>query len=83
MTTAIYDFDLDFSAVPTTRPLSSPEQVFADWLLWVPRGADLSAAARAQIASIDRRGSFHPDVQYLRTLLIAVAGGCPRRQTCL
>jgi hypothetical protein len=69
--------------VPAARPLPSPEQVFADWLLWVPQGADLSAAAREQIASIDRRGSLHPGAQYLRTLLVAVAGGCPRRQTCL
>jgi len=60
--------------------LPSPEQVFAEWLLWVPRDADLCVAAREQIASIDRRGSRHPNVQYLRTLLRAVAEGESRRQ---
>jgi hypothetical protein len=69
--------------VPVTAAssLPSPEQVFAEWLLWVPRGADLCAAAREQIAAIDQRGFHHPDIQYLRTLLVALAGGCTRRQT--
>jgi hypothetical protein len=67
--------------VAAARPLPSPEQAFAEWLLWVPPGADLRAVARAQVAAIDRRGSRHPNVQYLRTLLLAVAGGCTRRQT--
>lgn len=55
-------------------PLAPPEEVFADWLLSVPHGADLRHAARRQIALIDRRRSLHPDVQVLRVLLAAVAG---------
>jgi hypothetical protein len=55
-------------------PLPSPERVFADWLRSVPRGTDLCAAAREQIAVLDRRASRHPDVQFLRTLLAAAAG---------
>ena len=55
-------------------PLPPPEEVFADWLLSVPHGADLRHAARRQIALIDRRRSLHPDVQALRVLLAAVAG---------
>ena len=58
----------------TVSPLPPPEEVFADWLLSVPHGADLEAAARKQIALIDRRMPFHPDVQCLRMLLVAVAG---------
>jgi hypothetical protein len=65
---------LDLRSVAAACALPSPEQVFVDWLLWVPRGADLCAAAREQIALIDRRASHHPDVQFLRTLLAAVAG---------
>ena len=61
-------------------PLPSPEKVFADWLRSVPRGADLCAAAREQMALIDRRALCHPDVQFLRTLLAAVAGECTWRK---
>jgi hypothetical protein len=31
---------LDLRTVAAVCPLPSPEKVFADWLLWVPRGAD-------------------------------------------
>lgn len=55
-------------------PLPPPQEVFLDWLMSVPHGADLEAAARRQIALIDRRGSLHPDVLILRTLLVTVAG---------
>jgi hypothetical protein len=61
-------------------PLPSPEKVFADWLLWLPQGVDVRAAAREQIARIDRHGSAHPDVRFLRTLLVAAADGCPVRK---
>jgi hypothetical protein len=65
---------LDLRTTASTAPLPSPEAVFVDWLLWLPRGANLRAAARLQIALIDRHASVHPDVQVLRTLLAAVAG---------
>ena len=61
-------------AMRAVSPLPPPEEVFADWLMSVPHGADLAAAARSQIALIDRRMPFHPDVQCLRMLLVAVAG---------
>jgi hypothetical protein len=70
---------LDLRTVAAVSPLPPPEKVFADWLLWVPRGANLCEAARAQIALIDRRASHHPDVQFLRTLLAAVADDCAWR----
>ena len=65
---------LDLRTMASIAPLPSPEAVFVDWLLWLPRGANLRAAARQQIALIDRHASVHPDVQFLRTLLAAVAG---------
>jgi hypothetical protein len=71
---------VDRRAVTAACPLPSPEKVFADWLRSVPRGADLCAAAREQMALIDRRASPHPDVQFLRTLLAAVAGECTWRK---
>ena len=67
---------LDLRTMAPISPLPSPETVFVDWLLWLPRGANLRAAAREQIALIDRRASLHPDVQFLRTLLAAVADDC-------
>jgi len=70
----------DPRSVAAACPLPSPEKVFVDWLLWVPRGANLCAAAREQIALIDGRASGHPDVQILRTLLAAVAGECAWRK---
>ena len=66
----------DLRAVAYIGSIPSPETVFIDWLLWLPPGANLRAAAREQIALIDRRASLHPDVQFLRTLLAAVADDC-------
>ena len=65
---------LDRRAMASISPLPSPEDVFIDWLMSVPHGDCLEAAARYQIEMIDRRMSLHPDVQCLRTLLLAVAG---------
>ncbi len=65
---------LDRETMAAISPLPPPEEIFADWLLSVPHGANLEAAARRQIALIDRRASLHPDVQCLRTLLVAIAG---------
>jgi hypothetical protein len=70
----------DLRAVAYFGRVPSPATVFIDWLLWLPRGANLRAAAREQIALIDRRASLHPDVQFLRTLLAAVADDCKWRQ---
>lgn len=51
-----------------------PEDVFADWLMPVPHGADIEVAARGQIEIIDARFPLHAHVQCLRMLLVAVAG---------
>jgi hypothetical protein len=64
---------VDRETMARISPLPPPEEVFADWLMSVPRDADIEAAARRQIEVIDRRASFHPDVRCLRMLLVAVA----------
>ncbi len=58
-------------------PLPPPDEVFADWLLSVPHGADLAAGARHQVEIIDARAWMHPDVACLRMLLVAVAEDGP------
>ena len=58
----------------TISPLPPPEEVFADWLMALPQGACIEAAARREIARIDGSNLFHPDLQCLRMLLVAVAG---------
>lgn len=60
--------------VKRVSPLPPPDEVFADWLLSVPHGEDLAAAARRQVELIDARGQAHPDLDCLRLLLVAVAG---------
>lgn len=73
---------IDRKAIAAISPLPPPEEVFADWLLSVPHGADLETAARKQIALIDRSASLHPDLLCLRTMLAAIAGDCVwRRRT--
>ena len=52
----------------------SPAKVFAAWVLSLPKEADFGEAARQQIALIDRHASTDPEVYFLRTLLMAVAG---------
>jgi len=63
-----------FSLDPGVSPLPPPDEVFADWLLSVPHGADIATAARRQVELIDDRGLTHPDVACLRMLLVAIAG---------
>ena len=65
---------LDAATLRAISPLPPPEEVFIDWLMSLPHGANIEGAARRQIALIDERGSVHPHVQCLRTLLVAVAG---------
>ncbi len=62
------------AAMAKISPLPPPEEVFADWLVALPPGACIEAAARRQIALIDRAGLCHPDLQRLRVLLAGVAG---------
>ncbi|QPC93137.1 hypothetical protein [Mesorhizobium sp. INR15] len=65
---------IDTATMRAVSPLPPPEEVFIDWLMSLPHGASIERAARRQIALIDQRVSLHPDVQCLRTLLVAVAG---------
>ena len=74
---------LDRCAMASISPLPPPEEVFIDWLMSVPHGADIEWAARRQIETIDRRMLLHPDVQCLRALLQAVAGSAPREASSL
>lgn len=68
---------IDRATLTRISPLPPPEEVFADWLLSLPHDADIEAAARRQIDLIDRSANFHPDVQCLRMLLVAIAdNGC-------
>jgi hypothetical protein len=58
--------------------LPPPEQVFLDWLMWLPIEADVQAAARREIARLDRRMPLAPDADRLRTLFLAVLGSRPQ-----
>jgi hypothetical protein len=78
--TVIAHQSLDLKIKAAVCPFPAPEKVFAGWLLRVPRSVNLCAGARKQIAFIDRCASRHPDVQFLRTLLAAVAGDCAWRK---
>ncbi len=68
--------------IAVVSPLPPPEEVFIDWLMSVPADDCLEAAARFQIEIIDRRALTHPDIRYLRALLVAVAGDCSWRNSC-
>jgi hypothetical protein len=65
---------IDPETIAAASPLPPPEEIFVDWLMSVPAGADLEAAARRQIALIDRRTPLHPAVQCLHALLATMAG---------
>lgn len=56
----------------------APETIFFRWLLSLPAGVDVDAAARRQIEVIDRRRAFHPDAERLRALFAAAAGESSR-----
>lgn len=48
--------------------LASPEDVFLAWLVALPEDADIAAAARAQIARIDRVVPASAPLRRLRAL---------------
>lgn len=56
-------------------PLPPPEQVFLDWLMWLPADADIEAAARREIARLDRRMPLADGAQRLRSLFQALLPG--------
>lgn len=51
----------------------APEDVFLVWLLNLPDGADLAAAARSEIARIDRSRLRNAKVARLRDLFVEAA----------
>ena len=70
------------------EPLASPgcpapEDVFLVWLLDLPDGADLAAAARTEIARIDRSRLRNAKVARLRDLFVeaACSADAPPRQS--
>jgi hypothetical protein len=56
-------------------PLPPPEQVFLDWLMWLPADADIEAAARREIARLDRRMPLAAGALRLRALFQALTAG--------
>jgi hypothetical protein len=62
-----------FGRALRSAPLPEPEDVFMEWLVSLPRGADLEAAALRQIGLIDRRAPLGPQGLRLRALFAAVA----------
>ncbi|MDH6230678.1 hypothetical protein M2281_001250 [Mesorhizobium soli] len=70
---------IDPETIAAVSPLPPPEEIFVDWLMSVPAGADLEAAARKQMALIDRRTPLHPAAQCLRALLATMAGATEPR----
>lgn len=73
--------EVNASVDASNDPFPAAEQVLIDWMLSVPRGVNLEAAARQQIALIDKRALMHPELQYLRTLFVGIAGECNWRGT--
>lgn len=62
-------------AEPVSPPLPPPEQVFLDWLMWLPADADIEAAARREIARLDRRMPLAGGARRLRSLFQALLAG--------
>ena len=60
----------------------APEDVFLVWLLDLPDGADLAAAARSEIARIDRSTLRNAKLARLRDLFVeaACSADAPPRQ---
>lgn len=65
--------ELDASALPISpRPplaQASPEEVFLAWLVALPEGVDVAAAARQQITRLDEAVAVSPPLRRLRALL--------------
>lgn len=62
----------DSSASRTAAGPVEPEDVLLAWLLWLPEGEDLAAAAVREIARIDRVNRLAPALLRLRTLLTEI-----------
>lgn len=62
------------------RALPAPEDVFLAWLLSLPDDADVAAAARLEIARLDRKAPLSAGPLRLRQLMEQAVGGCCHRQ---
>lgn len=58
----------------------APEDILIAWLLWLPRDADIAAAAAVEIERIDRGRPLPPGPSRLRELLLQLAEGSSLRQ---
>lgn len=52
---------------------ASPEDVFLVWLMGLPADADVAAAARAEVARLDRAAPLRPGPARLRELMLEAA----------
>src|SRR3546814_12435078 len=53
------------SAPRPRNDMPRPEDVFLAWLCSLPAGADIAAAARREVARIERRAPLRPELQRL------------------
>jgi hypothetical protein len=51
-----------------------PESIFISWLLWQPRGADLSVEALKEVRKLARYEGGDPDIARLKALFASLAG---------
>lgn len=70
------DLDAPAPQVSARPPLAqaSPEEVFLAWLVALPEGVDVAAAARKQITRLDEAAAVSPPLRRLRALLEEAAG---------
>ena len=50
--------------------LPQPEDVFLAWRLWLPEGTDVAAAARREVARLERHTPLRPELKRLRDLFL-------------
>src|SRR3546814_4660586 len=60
------------SAPRPRNDMPRPEDVFLAWLCSLPEGADIAAAARREVARIERRAPLRPELQRLRDLFLEI-----------
>ncbi|MCF3640696.1 hypothetical protein LXM94_12040 [Rhizobium sp. TRM95111] len=63
-----------FAAFDSSTDAGRPESVFISRLLWQPRGADLPAEARKEVAKLKRHGRNDPEIARLKALFATLAG---------
>ncbi len=58
------------SVCKTVADLPSPESIILAWGLWLPDGTDIAAAARREVARIERKAPLCPNLVQLRNLFL-------------